>query len=85
MPSDYTANNRFPIKTSLRPLAIRLLYADNQRMQRTLLPELLDDQAVDQAELNVNLADIARLNRLSGTTATLCRAVWELAAGSDTT
>ena len=53
-------------------------------MERTITPELLDSNDIPQAELNANLADMARLNRLSGTTGALCRHVFDLAAGCTT-
>ncbi len=53
-------------------------------MKRLTQPELLDDRDVDTAELTVNLADIARLNRLTGTTAALCRAVLPLLVNGQT-
>ena len=53
-------------------------------MQRTNQPELLDildasyRSGVNTAELAENLADIARLNRLTGTASWICRAIWSL-------
>lgn len=50
-------------------------------MQRlTTQSELLDGD-VPQPDLNANLADIARLNRLTGTRAALCRVGWQMIEG----
>src|SRR5512135_2901828 len=50
-------------------------------MERTHQPEFLDSNQIPQHDLNANLADMARLNRLTGTTRAVCRSVLELAAG----
>ncbi len=50
---------------------------------RLTTPEHLDQPDLDPAELAGNLRDIARLNRLTGTTRAACRAVLDRARGLD--